>query len=169
VFGVGMKCAPSVVAFGLHITLVGTCLSWPRQDQINWPLQHDTLQDHPFGEAALPWWMIGSKEIASSSLGDQDSYCFHVLIFALEAGLLAQPSCQVGSLMAYPAATFKGATFSPQLCQLQQIASTIHRYSFGAEKHMAHFPFGHWLVVSGHSSVLMVPSEQSSFAYVNWR
>jgi len=29
-------------------------MSWPRRDQINWPLQHDTLQDHPFGEAALP-------------------------------------------------------------------------------------------------------------------
>jgi hypothetical protein len=66
--------------------------------------------------------------------------------------------------MAYLAATLTGATFSQQLCQLQQIASTTHRYSFGAEKHMAHFPFVYLLVGSGHSSVLMVPSKLSSFA-----
>jgi hypothetical protein len=39
------------LAFGYH-GLQDT--AWPRRDQINWPLQHDTLQDHPFGEAALP-------------------------------------------------------------------------------------------------------------------
>jgi hypothetical protein len=91
--------------------------------------------------------MIGSKEIASSSLGDQDSYCFHVLIFALEAGLLAQPSCQVGSLMAYPAATFKGATFSPQLCQLQQTGFA----SNSLESAFASHSFGVHNLETGHS------------------